>query len=231
MRFPLFGRAPAEYDRAFMDNMAQAYLKGTSWTRLRLAAVSDLVEPRAGDRVIDLGCAAGAVTHYLSERGCDVIGVDREPVAIEAASSLFPHLRFEQTDVRRLPFSEASFDKAVAADLIEHLDATTFEEMLREASRVLVPGGTLSLYTPNPLHLIERLKRRQIILAQNPTHIGLRPAAEIAVALRAFGFQVDRNEWRASFLPGLHRIERLAGPRFELFRYRLCLRGRKPDEP
>ena len=58
-------RAPAEYDDTFMETMASAYLERTPWTELRLAAVRDLVEPRAGDRVVDLGCAAGAVTHFL----------------------------------------------------------------------------------------------------------------------------------------------------------------------
>lgn len=228
MRLPAFGRAPAEYGDAFMETMATEYLERTPWTRLRLAAVEDLVEPRPGDRVLDLGCAAGAITHFLSGFGCDVVGVDLEERAIAKARSLFPDLRFERADVASLPFADASFDKAVAADLVEHLDDRTFAAMLAETRRVLVPGGTLSLYTPNPRHLVERLKARDLIFAQNPTHIGLRPAAAIAAALGQSGFEVDRNDWRPSFLRGISAVERLAGPRLELFRYRLCVRGRTP---
>lgn len=223
-----FRRPPAGYDDEFMDVMADAYERKTAWTRLRLAAVEDLVEPRPGDRVLDLGCAAGAITHFLSTFGCEPVGVDAEPVAIEHARALFPDLRFEVADVRGLPFADASFDKAVAADLVEHLDESTLAGMLAESHRVLRPGGTLSIYTPNPRHLIERLKERELLLAQNPTHIGLRTAPELARALESAGFAVDRDEWRASHFPVLRTVERSLGRGTDFFRYRLCVRARKP---
>ena len=222
-----FRRAPASYDETFMDAMADAYVEWTPWTELRLAAVRDLVEPSPGERVLDLGCAAGAVTHFLSTLGCEPVGVDSSPLAIEKARSLFPALRFELGDVAALPFADESFDKAVAADLVEHLDDDSFARMLAEARRVLVPGGTLSIYTPNPRHLIERLKARELLLAQNPTHIGLREAAALERALARAGFDVERSEWRPSFVRGLRTVERLAGGRVDLLRYRLCLRARK----
>jgi SAM-dependent methyltransferase len=219
-------KSPSEYDEAFMDTMASQYLERTPWTQLRLAALHDLVEPAVGDRIVDLGCAAGALTHYLSGYGATVVGVDAEERAIAKAQSLFPELEFRQADVAELPFDTGSFDKAVAGDLVEHLDDATFRAMLGELRRVLVPGGTLSIYTPNPLHLIERLKARNLILAQNPTHIGLRTSRELTDALRASGFAVDRNSWRASFLPVLGPIDRVLGRRLQTFRYRLCLRAR-----
>jgi SAM-dependent methyltransferase len=222
----LIGRAPEAYDDVFMDTMAEEYLRKTPWTQLRLAAVEDLVEPHPGERVLDLGCAAGAITDFLSGFGCEVIGVDSEPRAIEHARSLFPDYRFEQADVAELPFPDGSFDKAVAADLVEHLPDEPFRAMLAECRRVLVPGGTLSLYTPNPSHLIERLKERNLVLAQNPTHIGLRTSRQIVLALAEAGYEVDRNEWRPSFFRGLRSVERVAGPRLDLFRYRLCVRAR-----
>jgi SAM-dependent methyltransferase len=220
-------RAPASYDRTFVDTMARAYLGQTPWTRLRLAAIRDLVEPLPGERVLDLGCAAGAVAHFLSTFGCEAVGVDAEPLAVETARRLFPRLRFEVADVRELPFADASFDKAVAADLVEHLHDDELAAMLAEARRVLVPGGSLSLYTPNPRHLVERLKARDLVLAQNPTHVGLRTAHALRAAVEASGFAVDRDEWRPSFVAGLRSLERVAGPRLDLLRYRLCLRARK----
>ena len=227
MRLPAFRRAPAEYDDRFVETMADEYLERTAWTELRLEAVRVLVEPRAGERILDLGCAAGAISHYLSTFGCDTVGVDAEPRAIEKARELWPGLRFELADVRELPFPDESFDKAVAADLVEHLDEATFRSMLAETHRVLRPGGTLAIYTPNPLHPIERLKERDLILARNPTHIGLRTASVLQDMLRETGFDVDRSEWRPSFFAGLRTVERLGGGRVESLRYRLCLRGRR----
>jgi SAM-dependent methyltransferase len=229
MRLGFVGRAPARYDDAFVDAMTRAYLEQTAWTRLRLSAVRDLVEPNAGDRVLDLGSAGGAVTHFLSTFGCQVVGIDSEPRAIRAASSVFPSLPFELADVTALPFPDRSFDKAVAADLVEHLEDAPLERMLDEVARVLVPGGSLSVYTPNARHPIERLKTRDLVLARNETHVGVRDARQLAAALDQAGLVVDRNEWRASFIPGLRTVERLGGPHVASLRYRLCLRARTPS--
>ena len=227
VRLPTFRRAPAEYDDAFMDTMASAYLERTPWTELRLEAVAALVEPCEGDWILDLGCAAGAISHYLSTFGCETVGVDAEPRAVAKARELFPTLRFELADVADLPFEDGSFDKAVAADLVEHLDEPTFRSMLASVRRVLRPGGTLSIYTPNAKHMIERLKAREILLAQNPTHIGLRDSQTLERMLQEGGFEVDRAEWRPSFFRGLRTVERAAGGRVESLRYRLCVRGRR----
>ena len=81
---------------------------------------------------------------------------------------MFPALRFEVADAADLPFADASFDKAVAADFVEHIDDEVFLGMCRELHRVLTPAGTFALYTPNPRHLIERLKEHEVLLAQNP---------------------------------------------------------------
>jgi len=210
-----------------MDTMASAYLERTPWTELRLEAVRALVDPRPGERVLDLGCAAGAVSHFLSTLGCETVGVDAEPRAIDKARELFPDLQFQLANVARLPFDEASFDKAVAADLVEHLDDDSFAAMLRETRRVLCPGGTLSIYTPNPKHPIERLKSRNLILAENPTHIGLRTAARIEAMLRRAGFEVEVVDWRPSFIRGLRLVERAGGRRIESLRYRLCVRAKR----
>jgi len=216
-------KAPERYDERFMDTMASEYLDRTPWTELRLEAVRDLLDPRPGDRVLDLGCAAGAITHYLSTFGAEPVGIDLEPLAIERARELFPGPRFEVADATRLPFDGASFDKAVAADFVEHIEDEAFVEMCVELRRVLVPGGLFAIYAPNPRHLIERMKERDFVLAQNPTHIGLRDADHMRRVLERGGFDIVRSEWRPSFFRGLRSVERVAGPKLELFRYRLCV--------
>ena len=216
-------KAPASYDERFMDTMASEYLERTPWTELRLEAVRELLDPQPGDRIVDLGCAAGAITHYLSTFGAEPVGVDLEPLAIARARELFQGLRFEVADATRLPFEDASFDKAVAADFVEHIEDDTFVAMCDELRRVLVQGGLFAIYAPNPRHLIERMKERDFVLAQNPTHIGLRDADHLRRVLEQGGFRVVRSEWRPSFFRGLRSVEKVAGPRLELFRYRVCV--------
>src|SRR5919201_4291744 len=204
-------KSPGEYDETFMEAMASAYADRTPWTELRLRALEALVDPQPGDRIVDLGCAAGALTDFFAGFGATVVGVDAAPSAIEKARSVFPQLQFVEADVTQLHFREGSFDKAVAGDLVEHLDDETFRAMLHELRRVLVAGGTLSIYTPNPRHPIERLKARNLLLAQNPTHIGLRAANELKRMLEASGFSIERLDWAPSFFRGLRVIERAFG--------------------
>ena len=220
--------AGEEYDREFMDAMSSEYERQTPWTRMRLENVRLLVDPRPGDRVLDVGSATGAIAHFLSTFGCETVGVDLSEQGVARARERYPDLRFEVADAAVLPFDDASFDKVVAADVTEHLDDETLRGMLREAGRVLVPGGTLSIHTPNPKHGIERLKARNIVLQQNPTHIGLRTGAELRAELEAAGFEVELDLRRPGFYPLLGRVERLSGGRVELLGYRICLRARTP---
>lgn len=219
------------YDAEFMDAMASEYDERTPWTVMRLENVRFLVDPHPGDRVLDLGSAAGAMTHYLSTFGCIAVGVDSSQLGVDYARARYPGLRFETADVAALPFEDASFDKIVAADLTEHLDDATLHAMLEECRRMLVPGGTLSIHTPNPGHVIERLKRRNLILAQNPTHIGLRTSGELRRDLEDAGLVVEVDVKRPGFFPVLRTFERLAHGRIDLLGYRICMRSRAPAKP
>jgi ubiquinone/menaquinone biosynthesis C-methylase UbiE len=219
--------AADDYGDDFQGAMASEYERGTPWTRMRLENVRLLVDPRPGDRVLDIGTAAGGIAHFLSTLGCRVVGVDLSEAGIARARKRYPELRFEVADATSLPFDDCSFDKAVAADVTEHLDDETLRAALAECRRVLVPGGTLSIHTPNPRHAIELLKARNLVLEQNPTHIGLRTGPQLRRELEQVGFTVELDLRRPGFYPGLRTLERVAGSRVELLGYRICMRARR----
>lgn len=216
------------YDEEFVQAMASAYAEQTRWTKMRLKNVLELVDPRPGERVLDLGCAAGAMTDFLARSGCEAVGVDSSELGVAEARRLHPELRFERGDVSALPFPDASFDKALAADLTEHLELETLRGMFRECRRVLLPGGTLSIHSPNPKHLIERMKKHNFILAENETHIGLLSSKKLAWELQEAGFEIELRLARRSFFPVFRTIELIGAPFTELLRYRICIRARKP---
>ena len=218
--------AADDYCDEFQSAMASEYEQGTPWTRMRLENVRLLVDPQSGDRVLDIGTAAGGISHFLSTLGCEPVGVDLSAAGIARARERYPELRFVVADATSLPFEDSSFDKAVAADVTEHFDDETLRAALVECRRVLVPGGTLSIHTPNPKHAIELLKARNLVLEQNPTHIGLRTGPELRCALEQAGFTVELDLRRAGFYPGLRTLERVVGSRVELLGYRICIRGR-----
>ncbi|HKG21949.1 MAG TPA: methyltransferase domain-containing protein [Blastocatellia bacterium] len=62
------------------------------------AEVVELLSPRAGERVLDLGCGTGHLTNMIASSGAEVIGIDSSPSMIEQARGLYPDLRFEIGD-------------------------------------------------------------------------------------------------------------------------------------
>ena len=95
--------------------------------------------------VLDIGCATGALLLHLRDRGWRVMGVEISPSAEYAR-------RERGLDVRSLPLEEnnfppESFDLVLASHLIEHLNSPG--AFVREACRILRPGGRFLVTTPN----------------------------------------------------------------------------------
>jgi SAM-dependent methyltransferase len=201
------------YDDAYFADLSARYRTRNRFARRRIANVFSLLPDLAGRTLIDLGCGMGTFTIEAADRGAYAIGVDPAPAAVRAARLVAAaegadRARFIRADAVRLPLVDASADFVLAADLTEHLDDVTLARILREAARVLSPGGRLVLYTPDRQHIFEQLRDRGV-MKQDPSHIGVRTAAEMRGAVESAGFEVERNVWLPSHLPGLDLAERL----------------------
>ncbi len=98
--------------------------------------VVELLAPRPGERLLDLGCGDGVLTRKLMELGCQVIGVDASPAMIAAACALGVDARV--MDGQALPFA-AAFD-AVFSNAALHW-MPQLEVVIAGVWRALVPGG------------------------------------------------------------------------------------------
>src|SRR5436853_6428733 len=59
------------------------------------ADLLDLLAPRAGESIVDLGCGTGQLPSQIGQRGANVIGIDRSPETITEARRNLPSLPFE----------------------------------------------------------------------------------------------------------------------------------------
>jgi len=103
-----------------------------------------------GKRVLDFGCGPGYGSHFIAASADSVVGVDVSPESLEYAARTFPrdNLSFEVIDTSCvLPFEDDSFDVVMSFQVFEHVEFP--ERYLREARRVLRPGGVLLLVTPD----------------------------------------------------------------------------------
>jgi SAM-dependent methyltransferase len=104
--------------------------------------VADRIEPVGGLPVLDLGCGRTVLGTLLRERGIPWVGIDQSPTQL--ANGAGPRVR---GDARRLPFRDDSFGAVATLYTLYHFDEP--REPLREAARVLAPGGMFVTCAPS----------------------------------------------------------------------------------
>ena len=143
--FPaIFSRHAEAYDRRLDQVMSRGEARGRQ-------RIIELVEARAGMRILDLACGPGNLSRRLAplvEPNGEVVGVDLATGMIERARlAAIPNARFEVMDIEDLTFDAGSFDGAVCGhglQFVPHLDRA-----LSEARRVLRPGSRFAASVPS----------------------------------------------------------------------------------
>jgi len=230
--------ASGHTDRALYNDAYYQGLHGEHWFRnnrakmaLRWQEILRMVAPQSEDVIVDLGCAVGTYTRKISPLCSKVIGVDFSEAAIRQAGrvgpAVHPNVHFHVGEVTNLSFlADNSVDKAMAIDLVEHLDDETLDGMAREVRRVLKPGGSLAIYTPCRTHYVERLKAHHCLLRQLPGHIAVRRPEEYLNLFSRSGWHVEQLYYSPSAYPVLRWLDRLL-PGLpgvgSFFRFRICL--------
>lgn len=101
-----------------------------------------------GSQMLDGGCGMGAWTVFLSSQGFNVVGLDISERTITRLKELLPRHRFVCGDIRRTSFHDGSFDAYLSWGTFEHFE-NGLGECVREARRVLKPGGLLFVSVPH----------------------------------------------------------------------------------
>lgn len=101
----------------------------------------------SGARVLDVGSGGGYVAEEAARRGGVVLALDRAPRALVAARGHATGLPIAHAvaDAAALPVGDASFDRAILADVLVLVDDPA--AVLAEVARALAPGGVLYLST------------------------------------------------------------------------------------
>ena len=142
-----------------------AFARRAGWLLEKLA-------PKTGETVLDCGCGYGFYTKVLAKSGAKIVGLDDDFARLARAKSETPEAHFLRGDALKLPFADASFDKILLSEVLEHLRDD--EAALREFWRVLKPQGLLGISVPHaryPLHW-DPFNRAQIALGGAPFRAG-----------------------------------------------------------
>ena len=111
-----------------------------------------------GERVLDLGCGAGRHAFEALRRGAHVVALDTDEGELQQVRDMFAAMGEAGevpahasataviADATAMPFPDGSFDRVIAAEVLEHIPAD--QAAMNEIARVLRPGGVAAVTVP-----------------------------------------------------------------------------------
>ena len=125
----------------------------------RLLSAYYHAQPYIKGNLLELGCGEGRGVELLAPKAASYLGIDKIKPIIDSLKARFPDYKFLDGTFPPFPFEDNQFDTIVTFQVIEHIKED--DEFIREIHRVLKPGGTALVTTPNI----------KMTLSRNPWHI------------------------------------------------------------
>jgi SAM-dependent methyltransferase len=152
-------------------------------------------------RILDAGCGSGGNLRFLRRYG-QAIGIDLAAEAL-ALGQQDRQSKLARASVLAIPFADDSFDLVTSFDVLYHRAVSDEQIALREAWRVLRPGGRLLLRLPAYQFLLRR-HDREVHTRRRYT------AGHVRALLRASGFVIERCSYINTVLFPLAVAQQLA---------------------
>jgi len=167
----------------FYDSLGKRWLTASDHPVALLRAENKIRTPWVKDEVakrfpkkitfLDIGCGAGFLTNELAIAGHDVTGVDLSEGSLEVAreADKTQTVEYLNANAYALPFPDERFDVVAAMDVLEHVEEP--RGLIREAGRVLKPGGSFFFHTfnRNPLSYLVIIKGVEWCVRNTPDHM------------------------------------------------------------
>jgi ubiquinone/menaquinone biosynthesis C-methylase UbiE len=161
-----------------------------------------------GDMLLDLGCGTGFILRLARDLFRELHGVDVTPAMLARVDTSSGNIHLHNCQAEKVPFPDNTFDVVTAYSFLHHLE--DYRSVLKEAQRVLKPGGLLYAdLEPNKLFW-ERLEALRDVPAAN-LHPWVRQAREAVLETDAkvektFGIPAEtfrQAEYSKSILGGI----------------------------
>lgn len=176
-----------------------------------------------GTRLLDVGCGTGRHTFEALRRGADVVAADLDGDALAAVEAMGAAMVVEgqtapgaslaaiRADARSLPFEDASFDRVIASETLEHISEDS--AAMAEIARVLRPGGRAVVTVPRwwPEAVCWALSREYH--SNDGGHVRIYKKPELTRRLAATGLRVDAVDHAHALHSPYWWIKCAVGPR------------------
>ncbi|VVB66707.1 Ubiquinone biosynthesis O-methyltransferase [Candidatus Gugararchaeum adminiculabundum] len=112
-----------------------------------------MIQPKKGDRILDVGCGVGLFCYYIAQKypSTKIVGIDISDDFIEGANRYdkLPNISYYKMNILNCPLEKNSFDCILFLEVLEHVENPV--DFLRAIFGLLKPGGSLILSTPSAL--------------------------------------------------------------------------------
>lgn len=181
-------------------------------------AVCFLPAPEPGGRFLEVGFGDGSTLARMRELGWSVTGIEVDPVSVANTRSL--GLDTREGTLKSHAFADELFDAVYASHVVEHVHDPL--GLLQECLRILKPGGTVVMTTPNLASWGHQRFKADWVPLDSPRHLMLFTPQTLRTLVRKAGFRTVnvRSTARVAFLyfgmselyKRLGRLDGLSGP-------------------
>ncbi len=164
---------------------------------------------KVGDKLLDVGCGRGDFTKGFKDLKLEIFGLDWE----KSHSEILKDIEIKLANIEKgpFPFNDETFDFVFSKSVIEHLWSP--EHFIKECQRVLKPGGTIIIMTPD-WHSVKH------VFYDDYTHHHPYTAKSISDLLKIHNFKNVKSElfyqlpvlWKYPCLKIFSKILQLLGP-------------------
>lgn len=211
MKEPYYNNYSKDYYKKLYNKKESLHFKATKNN------ITKLLNPKKGDKILDLGCGSGRLGLYLISLGCEVIRIDRNKNSIKnCKENGYDNVFLRSCDNIKI---KDKFDKVLCSALVEHIPNKVYIKMLGQIKELLKPNGILVIYTPNPYHILEIINNKE-------EHIGLKNMDYLIKTLKDNGYFIEKSYFKTSHIPIWNLIERIF-IFIPFFKKRICIKAIK----
>lgn len=150
-------------------------------------------------KILDVGCGTGRLVKFLNEQGYKTIGCDPMDSAVIAAQKINKNSKvIVKASAIKLPFKNSAFDLITCISTIEHLTESEGTRFIKEAKRVLTPGGFVFLITPNFNSPLRYILGKKWFGYSDPTHLHFYTPESLSGLLFRHGFADIRLRFKTA---------------------------------